>query len=382
MLVCGRVEDRIDMLSGERVGQHRGIAAIAKHRYHLQARPTLVEFLADPNQRVFAAFDQHQGADVQLRALPAQFRTDRAAGTGDHHGASAQPLPHGGPVGQDRIAPEQILDRHFLERGTSGLTFENVLKAWQGPHRQAGFVAQGHHPLHRLGIGRRHGDHQQIGGNLAGNLGDPAECAQHRHTLHLGAMQTAIVIDDADHRILATSPQIAQQTFGAVAGAEHQHPRACQLVLERKTVVLPGAIQDAWRAEQQHQCKWIDHQGGTRHTAELLHHDQADHDRQQTEHARPQNVPEVGDAGKAPEAAIQADMPEHQTLGGNHDQRLHGDPGNFRRQRIEAVSQSLQTDPANQDHGEVVADDQRSGYARGEALECSGQAWSLPARSR
>ena len=123
------------------------------------------------------------------------------------------------------------------------------------------------------------------------------------------------------------------------------------LVAALDAAVLPGAVQQARRAQQRHQqpadtaparcaapCP-----AGCRGTApSTIANNPSD--------AGLEDVPQVRDAGEAPQAAIQADLPEHQALGGQ-DQRDLGRPqGNFRRIGDDAQAQAMQALPDQPDH--------------------------------
>src|SRR3546814_17974233 len=59
------------------------------------------------------------------------------------------------------------------------------------------------------------------------------------------------------------------------------------------------------------------------------------------------DVPQIRDTGKAPQAAIQAHHPEHQTLCQQHDQEFGGKPRPLDRTLNIAVAQIDQAGPAN-----------------------------------
>ncbi|MNV77802.1 hypothetical protein D3C71_1712560 [compost metagenome] len=115
LLVGGGMEDRIDAGQRQRMADHRRVAAIAEHRLYFQVGEAAGELGLDGQQQQLAHFQQHDAPGPMARALAAQLRTDRATGAGDQHRAPTQPTADQRPVRQDRLAPQQVLDRHFLE---------------------------------------------------------------------------------------------------------------------------------------------------------------------------------------------------------------------------------------------------------------------------
>ncbi|MCY1461480.1 hypothetical protein D9M71_791440 [compost metagenome] len=109
------MEDRIHLRQRQGVADHRRVAAVTQHRLHHQVGEAALEFGFDGEQQQLAHLQQHDPPCTVARALAAQFRADRTTGAGHQHGAPAQPAADQRPVRQDRLAPQQVLDRHFLE---------------------------------------------------------------------------------------------------------------------------------------------------------------------------------------------------------------------------------------------------------------------------
>src|SRR5690606_24870581 len=127
VLVGGRVEDRVGLAGPDGVAGHGRIAAVAKDRYALYLREVAAHLGLDRDQRQLVDFQQRDLARPVLGALAAQLRTDRATGAGDQHAAPAEPAADRLPVRRDRLAPEQVLDRDFLQLAWQRAPFKQVV---------------------------------------------------------------------------------------------------------------------------------------------------------------------------------------------------------------------------------------------------------------
>ncbi len=358
MLVRCGMERGVDRMQRQRMADHRRIATVAQHRFDLDIGEAATQLTLDGQQQQFADLQQDDAAGTVARALAAQLRTDRATGTGHHHGATAQPATDQVPVRGDRLAAEQILDRHFLQLAGQRLPLQDVAQLGHGAERHAGAFADGDHPLHACGIQRGHGDHQQLGRSLADHRRGIIEAAQDRQALQLGAAQVRCVVQQADRFEVAGAAQIADQRLGGLPRTEDQHAARARIRLQC-LVILPGPVQQARGAQQRRQRERIDHQHRHRHAVETLPH-QHQHDADQADEAGLEDVQQVADAGETPQPAIQAHAPEHQALQQQHQGGVDIPERKRRRVGEDRVPPGVEQLPACPDHEQVVADDGRT----------------------
>ncbi|MCY1463618.1 hypothetical protein D9M71_815320 [compost metagenome] len=94
---------------------HRRVTTIAQHSVHLQIREAAPQLSLDVEHQQFADFQHDNTRGAMASYLTAKLGADRSAATGDKHGSTAQPAADQFPVREDGFAPQQVLDRHFLE---------------------------------------------------------------------------------------------------------------------------------------------------------------------------------------------------------------------------------------------------------------------------
>ena len=332
----------------------------------MQFRKFPAQFLFDPVQIEFGQFEDRQRLDAEPRNLPAQFRADRTAAAGDQHALAGQAGADRGPVELHRLAAEQVLDRDFLQLVEAHAPGNDVLQARHGAERNAGLLAQFDDALH-LRVGRRrHRDQQHFGGDFAGQFRQLLQRAEHRHAVHLGAAQRGVVVEQADRPITVLASQFAHQRLAGATGAEHEHALGREMRGQIEAAVLPVAIRQARRAEQDDQHRRIDDQHGARHGVEAVVQEQRDGDRDRAEHAGAHDVPQVRQAGETPQALVQAGPPQHESLGEHGQADLRREPGQRRRIRLEAVAQPVGRDPGEPDHRQVVQHDGEARMDRGD----------------
>ena len=286
-------------------------------------------------------------------ALPAQLGTDRAARPGHQDRTPAQPAADRLPVRAARLPAEQVLDRDFLQLTGQRAPFQHVGESRHRAERQMAFLAQHDHPAHDRGVDRRHGDHQQLGAGLPGDARHFRDPAQHRQALQAGAAQRCRVVQEAD-RVIAPEPaQIAHQGLAGLARAKDQHPlRALGGLLQ--PVVFPGPEDQSWRTEQHGEHERIQQERRARDQFKAAVEEQADHYRQQPQHAGLEDIEQVGNAGEAPQPPVQAHPPGHQALGDHHDGDGVGKGGEIERGRLQRIAQVVQSLPADPHHRKIV----------------------------
>ncbi|MNV32719.1 hypothetical protein D3C71_1240630 [compost metagenome] len=348
------------------MADHRGVAAVTQHRLHDQIREAALQLGLDGQQQQLAHFDQDNPPCPMACTLAAQFRADRTTRAGDQHGATTQPAADQRPVRQDRLAAEEIFDRHLFELARERMAEQDVVELGHHAERHAGALADGHYPLHADGIQRGDGDHQQFGGGLTDHGRGIFQRAQNRQALQLGALQMRGIVEQADRFEIARAAQVPHQGFGRLAGAEDQHTAGGDVGLQR-LIVLPRAIQQTRGAQQRRQRERIDDQHRHRHAFEALVR-QGHHDGEQADEAGFEDVEQIGDAGKAPQAAVQAHPPEHHRLDDQHQRGIDVPERQRRRVGQHRVASRVQQLPARPDHEEVVGDDGGTGHQAGKSV--------------
>src|SRR5207342_3120059 len=113
-------------------------------------------------------------------------------------------------------------------------------------------------------------------------------------------------------------------------------------------------------AEQRRQHDRIQHQHRAWHQVHAVVEEQAEQDRYQAEDTGLEDVEQVGDAGKAPDPAIQPYTPEYEPLRHQYQRGLGGPQGDAGRWRRHRVTELVQADPGQPDHAQVVRHDHRA----------------------
>ena len=73
------------------------------------------QFALDLVERNFGHLEQHQAVRRNTQNLPAQLRTDRAAGAGDHDALAANGTIKQRRIRRHRVAPQQIAGVDFAQ---------------------------------------------------------------------------------------------------------------------------------------------------------------------------------------------------------------------------------------------------------------------------
>ncbi len=174
------------------------------------------------------------------------------------------------------------------------------------------------------------------------------------------------VVEQADRLEITRAAQVADQGLGRLAGTQDQHTARGDVGLQR-LIVLPCAVQQARRAQQRRQREGIDDQHGHRYAFKALVR-QGDHDGEQADEAGFENVEQIGDAGKAPQAAVQTHPPEHHCLDDQHQRGVDVPERQRRRVGQHRVAAGVQQLPARPDHEQVVGHDGRARHQAGKSV--------------
>ena len=301
------------------------------------------------------------------RALPAEFRSDRTARARHHDGAPAQPAPDEFPVRRHRFATQQVFDRDLLEVARHGLPFQHVDQSGHHAERQACALADRHHALHGGRVQRGHGDDEHPRRGFTGDGGGALQSTQHGNTLQLGAMQTHCIIEEGNRMVDAGAAQLANQGFACTPCAKDQYARG-RFIDALRLAVLPCTIDQTRQSEETDQCERIEAEHDARRGAEAVIEEQTQHHTQEPEGASLHNVPEIRQAGEAPQTAVEPHPPEHHTLRQQDDGDLVGPQGKLRGGRQHGVAQPVQDLPADPHHGQIVGRDEDAWHETAQSI--------------
>ncbi len=89
-------------------------------------------------------------------------------------------------------------------------------------------------------------------------LGDRVRPPQHRHTMHLTALATQLVVDEADRKIGAqrVTQHVAHQHLPRTTGTDHQHPLPGR---QTESMILEPAVEQTRAGKHQQLQPQIDH---------------------------------------------------------------------------------------------------------------------------
>src|ERR1043165_9013157 len=110
MFVSRCVENHVWMMIGQDRSHSLAITDIGHQRNSRQVRKLLRQFAIDIKQREFGAFHQKQILRSKSRYLPAQLRSNGAAGPGYHYCLADQELFDFLFIELDLLSSEQVLD--------------------------------------------------------------------------------------------------------------------------------------------------------------------------------------------------------------------------------------------------------------------------------
>ena len=197
----------------------------------------LLDLQRDLVERDFRQLEQHQRLRSQAQQLARQLRADRAAGAGDHHHLA----PHIGgqqlQVGDDRIAPQQVLDVDRPEVADLHMARGDLLERRQGLHHHRKSLERPQRDAPLAAQRRRRGEQHLLDVLLGDQLGDLLR-PRHFQAVHELAGKRGIGIDEGDGLVAAGLVQRAQQLDAERAGAvdDDRLPliEARRLVLRRR----------------------------------------------------------------------------------------------------------------------------------------------------
>ncbi len=314
MLEGSGVED--DLRAGQR--EHalatNQITAIADPRIEQQIRKLAPDLLFDPVKIVFGQFENRQRRSTEPGYLTTQFRSDRTATAGDQHALAGNTGADRCPVELHLLAAEQILDRDLLQLTETRTSGNDISQTRHGSEWQSGFLAETDHALHLRTVRRGHRDQQHLCRRLASEVGQLAERAEHGHAMDARTADLRVVIEHADDAIAILANQSADKAVASASCTEYEYAQSRRPRQEIEAAVLPVAIGEARKAEQDGENHRIQQKDGSRHRDGTVVKEQGDADRQRTEDCGTPDIPQIRQAGESPQALVQAGNPEDHTL--------------------------------------------------------------------
>ena len=272
----------------------RAVAHVGNRAHQRQGGRETLQFLTHGVQRQFAALDQHQLLRLEACDLPHQFGSNRATGTGNHHGVAGQQCGQTGVVEHHRVAPEQVVEFHFANRRYLHLAAHQVVKRWHRQGMQAGLAAglDDAPPLTRARF--RAGNDGVAGRVPLRRCRQPRQRAGYTHLLYHAPGHQRIVVNQSDHAPIGRTRQFLEQIDCSVTGANHQHWRALGLQGPEQAVLLPGAVSKTAAAHDEHQQQGFEHKYRTRHAGDVAAHQQHERPGQAAGDDREHDAPQVG----------------------------------------------------------------------------------------
>ncbi len=317
------------------------------------------EHLLHVIQGEFRHLVEHQPTGREARNLAAQFGTDRTAGTRHQHHFAGQHAVQSRLVELHLIATEEVFKLDFAHLGNRHTTRQQVIEGRHGQHGETGITRHlGDMAAQRM----RRGGYCQNGmaDSMLARLGDNlVERTEHRHAVQQPALLFRIVVEQADDMPLTARREFAQQSHRRRTGAEHQHRLAGDRAQAEQMAVFPGAVEKAAATHEQHQENREQDQHRTRHVSHDLQHVEQQRNHQRTRGAGHDDALEIGQAGEAPDAAIQAELPGDEALQRHHRQQRGEHAGHIEWRHLEIEAQPVGQHPGQSDGRQIMEDDKK-----------------------
>ncbi len=334
------------------------VLRVADRRDHLERRPAVAEFLLDRVERELGELEEHQARRVEARDLAAELGADRAAGAGDEDGPAADEGLEARFVERHRVAAEQVVELDRAQRRDAHLARDDVAQRRHGHHRDAGRGAQLDRALPLAVRSLRHGDDRLLDAVALRRVGHARHRAEHLHAGEGGAALGRVVVEHAHDAPLRAGGEVLQQRRRRGAGADHEHRHRLRMRDDRQQPAFaPGAVGEAVAAHRQREQQRRDEKHRARHLRLQAREREQRRHRERAATHRDQQPLQVGQARVAPQAAIQAEEPEHRRVHGHdrHEQAEHHLHVVFRDLEVEAQPEGRHPGDAGGEH--VVAED-------------------------
>lgn len=330
------VEDHVRAVGGHDPVDAAGIADAADERDQVQLAAVLAgELLLDGVGIVLVYVKDDEGLGVAGCDLAAELGADGAAATRDEDGPSLEAFVDLREVHGDLVAAEEVFDLHVTELGDADLAVDQLVDAGEGLHGYARVVADTEDVL--AGPWRGRGDGEDDGGDvvLGHELGDLVAPSLHANVVDVTALLGAVVIHEADDLGVQArgEPELADDHLARNADTDDEGalPRGGGVV--RLGAERPGQLplldEDAQQAVAKATCCGegegaectVEVEADGQLTTEREVHDK---DTGLVDNGGVDEVAELNDAGKGPDAVVEAEVPERSDA---HDDHGHDHAG-------------------------------------------------------
>ena len=271
---------------------------------NVQIRVFILQLQLDVIGVVFINVKNDQTLRVMTGNLPAELRTDAAAAAGDHDGFSLDELKDLRQIGLDRITTKKVLNGDVFQGAGCELALHELVHTGEILDLAFRLVADGDDVA-----AVRHGGAGDRKKNLVHPvffyiLHDAVPSAHDPDVVHIATPFVGIVVNDADDfSVGAVLVQVPQDHLACGAGADQHDPIAAVADggVEKEQQDPIGKADPQDESELEHGA---DHIVGDRHSPEEQERD--DHVKRRGQERGDQSLDKLAEAGKAPDAAVQA----------------------------------------------------------------------------
>ena len=315
MLVGRGVEHHLRRVAREHLAHPRRRLGVADHRRHRQLGEAVAELLLDRIQRELRELEQDQLARRVARDLAAQLRADRAAGAGHQHPLAAQQPVQPGVVELHRVAPEQVVELDVAQGRDAYVAGDDVAQRGHGHHLDACGSAQVDGALAHAVARARHGDDRPRDAVARRQFAGAVDRAEYLDAQHCAALLGDIVVEQPDDAPAAAVREVLDQRRPGAARTEHEHWLGVRMRNDaQEALFLPRPVHEpaaAHRADQEYRREQIHR---SRHVRPDTQQRKERRNRERPDAHRGEDALQVGQAGEAPQAAVEAQHPEQRRV--------------------------------------------------------------------
>ena len=250
----------------------------------------------------------------EARNLAAQLGADGTAGAGDQHDLAGQLLMQARIVQLYRVATQQIVQFHRAQLRDGDATAQQIVESGHGKCLDAVAVRQIDGLFALLVRGRRHGNDDLRDAQSFRPVRQAIQLAQHLDAVEHASLLIRIVVEKSDLMPVAATCQILGQADTRFSRPQHQHRLALQLDVSEQPLFFPQAIDQTVSAHCQQQQDRVDDQNRTRDDRIDAEHPQHQRNKRGCQQHRHEDTAQVRHTGEAPDAAIQAHVPEDNAI--------------------------------------------------------------------
>ena len=318
--------DQLGMIGGKHRINPRLIPHRANERHQIQFRMGELQLLLNGIGVVFVNIEDHQLLGMMLGNLSAQLTANGATAAGHQHNLASDVGVNFRQIRLNFIPAQQILHRHILQIVGGdlvsnlldpNLTAGQLINAGQNLQFTVGFLTN---PYDLAGIapgGRGNGINNVRHMVVRRRIQNAAAISHHRDTAQQGILLGRVIVDDADHVVLAalTALELPQYHCACRTRADEHSSAHGNVVLPEHP---PGdSVEIANQRQGQEQKQQIEN----RHTpGQIYAHDLADGDLcHRRSQGRENDISQLVNAGIAPQTLIQMKQRKEQ----NGDNGIH-----------------------------------------------------------